>query len=710
MRHGIAGILRLDGTAADTGDAALVDAMAAAIVHRGLAERTVHRDGPLALAAPAGAAARSPDGALLALVDGFVVSAPEHATPAEAVLALYARHGDDFARHLVGSFAIALFDGRARRLVLARDRAGVRPLFVARPSTGLLLFGSELKALLAHPAAPREVDWMGTLARAALPMRSTPPFSPFRGIDPVAPGRYLVADARAMSVADHRYWRLEFSQESAQRHTEEDLIAGYREVLATAVRDATSDGVPPALLLSGGIDSIAIAALGRERRPETFTVFAQSTLGNGDAPIARAAAEHLGLPNHQVVFGRGVDALTPDRWRQIVWMCESPLCRGQHYLKSELARHARAARPDLGILLHGEGSDELIGADPRNWSDHREDATYDEYIAALRMMQREELLSFEALAAESLFGGKRRIFNDDFLAAAVGKEVPRHPMQRRAVYCLEGLADEVLWREDRQGAWYGLEARAPFVDHRLLEFVAAIPPGLHPSLFWRKRILRDALRPDLPDALRLQRKIPFYAGTDARFTNRALLDVLRADGAALVHEAFGDPDRHPVLAPGFVEGFLEETIRDPSGDGVDALFRFVNLGLLEAMARDVAAQARLRAVRAPLLVELGRWDETRIAELLADPARAVGPERVLSLGPGVELARPERLDSEDVLWVVVDDVVRYVVGGDDSRAWREVLRRVDGVRPLGTLLAEVGAPLENIRKHLEEALEFGVVT
>jgi hypothetical protein len=128
------------------------------------------------------------------------------------------------------------------------------------------------------------------------------------------------------------------------------------------------------------------------------------------------------------------------------------------------------------------------------------------------------------------------------------------------------------------------------------------------------------------------------------------------------------------------------------------------------MARDVAAQARLRAELSPPLLELDRWEDERIAEVLADPRQAIDVEERPGLAPGVDLARPERGDPTDPpLWIVVNDEVRYVLEGEDNRLWRDVLRLLDGSRPLREVLQERDIPLEAIRKHLEEALEFGVI-
>jgi hypothetical protein len=156
-----------------------------------------------------------------------------------------------------------------------------------------------------------------------------------------------------------------------------------------------------------------------------------------------------------------------------------------------------------------------------------------------------------------------------------------------------------------------------------------------------------------------------------------------------------------------VAGLVDECLRDPQGSRVGDLLTVVNLGLLERLARDVAA--RPLPIDAPL-VELDAWDDAQIAALLADPKVALDLDRPLALAPGVELARPVAPGLADPpLWIVVRDEVRYTLGGEDTLAWREVLRRLDGERPLRAVLAEAGVGLEAVRKHVEEALEFEVV-
>jgi len=185
-------------------------------------------------------------------------------------------------------------------------------------------------------------------------------------------------------------------------------------------------------------------------------------------------------------------------------------------------------------------------------------------------------------AVESRF--VRPVFRPDFLEAAAGRGAARHPWHLRAEYNLAAFDANVLWRDDRIAAAHGIASVAPFMDHRLLEFVAALPPRLYETLFWKKRILREALAPDLPEEIRWRPKIPFYAGVDGRFTARLLLDTLEADGRALIREAFGDAEGtgdHPVLAPGLVAGLIAEATGDPEAKAVEPLLQLVNLALLE---------------------------------------------------------------------------------------------------------------------------------
>jgi asparagine synthase (glutamine-hydrolysing) len=722
---GFAGILRLNGAALDPTTDPILDAMGSAIAHRGLEKRRVRRQGALGIVLPAepgppGRPCETQESELVIAFDGRLPSTGgsgslrEGCTAGSVLAPLYRRHGQGLPERLDGRFALCVWEARRGTLLLARDRLGVRPLFHAVVGAGtsgaLLLFGSEVKALLAHPDCPREVDWLAALASQALPRRTMARTSFFRGIENLGAGTLLVADTRHGTLQPRRYWMLELPSEevyAADQRSDAEIVEGYRAALETAVDDALGpEAKSTGLLLSGGIDSVSLASIAaRQVRLPTFTVLGQSTFGNGDAGLAHRAATVLGLPEHPVVF-RWHEPMAPDHWRRILWLCESPLCGAQHYYKLQLHRHAREARPDLVCMLNGEGSDEFIGADFRNHGEERDEASFEEYLEDIAFKQRDDLMCAETFGVEAWMG--RPVFSREFLAASSGRPLPAHPWHRRMEYMLDACDLEVLWRDDRLAAGCGLVSDAPFLDHRLLEYVAHIPPRAYGSMFLRKRMLREAMRGIVPEPLRTARKIPFFAGVDARYTNRLLYDMLMADDRALVREALGD-GAHPVLTPDLVDTILEECALDPQRCAATVLLQLVNLGLLENMARDAAVRPG-PASAIPALPAIREWDEARIAALLAGERGEAGPDAVLAFAPKVELVRLDRAQLADApSYLVVDDQVRYVLEGEETRVWREVLRRIDGKRPLGAILLEVGTDDSCVRKHLEEALDFEVL-
>jgi asparagine synthase (glutamine-hydrolysing) len=693
---GVAGILRLDGAPLDASLDPILQAMGRAIAHRGLTDRHVIRRGPLGLVLPSTEGLGSTE---LVAFDGR--GEPD-------LWPLYQHQEAAFIERLQGPFALAIWDEQAKRLLLARDRLGTRPLFHARVGQ-TLLFGSEVKALLAHPDCPREIDWLAALAYEAMPRRSHPRTSFVQGIESLAPGTLLLADVRRATVEPRRWYTRPVptaDELASDSRSDTEIIEGYRSELERAVDAALGNEADrTGLLLSGGIDSMSIAALAARRaRLPVFTVLGQSTFGNGDAGLAHCAATELELPEHQVLF-RVEQRIAPDEWRRLLWSTETPYCAYQHYYKFHLHRYAREAYPGLRRMLNGEGSDEFAGADFRNHGGDDDGGNFDDYISDLTTKQREQWHSVETLGVETWMG--RTVFSRDFLARSSGRPQPRSTWERRAEYCLSSFEADVLWRDDRLAASLGLAAEAPFLDHRLLDYVTRIPPRAQPALFWRKRMLREAMVGIVPESLRNTPKIPFFGGVDSRFTARLIYNALMADDGALVREALGDGN-HPVLAPGLLDDILADMARDPQRGAVGPLLLLTNLGLLERMARDAAARPG-PAVGIPALTSLGEWDEARIAARLSPPRREIHLDAPLAFAPNVYLVRPDAIAAEPVSYVVVNDEVKFVLDGDDTKSWREVLRRVDGKRTLRAILDELGLTLGDIRKHLDEALDFEVL-
>jgi asparagine synthase (glutamine-hydrolysing) len=693
---GFAGILRLDGAPLDASMDPILQAMGNAIAHRGLTARHVVRRGPFGLVLP------TTEGHVATELVAFDGRGEPDLWP------LYRHQEAAFLERLQGPFALAIWDEQARRLLLARDRIGSRSLFHARVGQ-TLLFGSEVKALLAHPDCPREIDWVAPLVFEAMPRASHARTSFVHGIESLAPGTLLLADLRRSTVEPRRWY-------TRQRPTDEeladdsrsdaDIIEGYRDHLDRSVNEALGNEADrTGLLLSGGIDSLSIAAIAARRaRLPVFTVLGQSTFGNGDARLAHRAATELELPEHQVLFH--VDQpIAPDEWRRLLWATETPYCAFQHYYKFHLHRFARQAYPGLRRMLNGEGSDEFAGADFRNQGGDDGSGTYADYIADLTTKQRDHWQTLDTLAVEKWMD--HAVYSRDYLARASGRPLPRTTWERRGDYCLTSLEADVLWRDDRLAASCGLSAEAPFLDHRLLEYAMRIPPRAQPALFWEKHMLREAMRGVVPESLRLTPKIPFFGGVDARFTSRLIYNALMADDRALVREALGDGN-HPALAPGLVDKILVDLERDPQRGHVQTLLLLTNLGLLEKMARDAAARPG-PAMGIPVLTSILDWDEEKIAAELAPPRREIKLDAALAFAPKVYMVRPDSIGAASISYVVVNDEVKFTLDEDDTLSWREVLRRIDGKRSLRSILDELGLSLADIRKHLDECIEFEVL-
>ena len=283
----------------------------------------------------------------------------------EIILHLYEEKGEDFLSDLNGMFALVLWDKKKQRLILARDRLGIKPLYYTE-SNQRLLFGSEIKALLAYPDCPREFDWVEALShqhQRMSPDNSLPSF--FKDINYLPAGSLLIADVPANNITVKRYWHLTpLSDEeyALDTRTEQEMIAGYGELLADSVKLRLMADVEVGLFLSGGIDSVSVAALASpHQKLHTFSVLSQSTFQNGDARAGHIAAKYLGMPNHQLLYSWHDNPFTPEHWKALLWLCETPLCNAEHLYKYHLHRYAKNLRPALKVILLGQGSDEFNG-------------------------------------------------------------------------------------------------------------------------------------------------------------------------------------------------------------------------------------------------------------------------------------------------------------------------------------------------------------
>jgi asparagine synthase (glutamine-hydrolysing) len=513
--------------------------MEAQIAHRGPDDRQTYDDGVLALVfrrlAIVGLGnGRQPifneDASRLVTVNGEIYNhldlrrrlQDRHVfrtdSDSEVALHLFAEEGAASLERLVGKFAIALWDRPARRLLLARDRLGVKPLYFSRTAKGLL-FGSELKALLAHPHCPREIEW------ADLDMDWK--LSSFvRGVHHLPGGHYALYSPGG-EVVPVRYWNLaeHFAPADEPARPEAEYVEELGGLLETCIHDRLMSEVPVGVFLSGGVDSSALAAAAARygARPHCFTIVERNSVSCGDVASAETLARALDLPLHLVLFDleRLLDQLSfgLEAFEYFVWLMDTPRFQQEWLLKHELHRYAKTLIGDEKVMLLGQGADEFCGGYSNPLFPPTADPSWKGYLDSLKRQEawirRHE--SGVPLELAQLF--------DTYFPGPPQEPgaAPRDTYHDEMMFRLGFLQRYNLWHEDRTAASQGVEARVPYLDHRVVEYLASIPPSAHETLFWDKRILREASRRWLPPEYGARPKVGFLLTADN--TSAGRLDV-----------------------------------------------------------------------------------------------------------------------------------------------------------------------------------------
>lgn len=531
---------------------------------------------------------------------------------AEVVGPLAVRRGPDFPRVLRGMFASAVWDPRAGELTLARDRFGIKPLFYLRTRDSVL-FASELKALLVHPGTPASIDWPALMAVPEGPGRYVMP----SGIEEVAPAHAVVFGLDGSARA-HRYWDIRASLAAGaadsgdQRDGAAERIDAYAEGVSRSVEEHLLSDVPLGIFLSGGIDSSLITAetTRHARDVHAFSVLHESTIACGDVANAVRVAGWTGARLH-FLDCRGDDLHRYMRadlafFEYFVWAAEKPWFSLEDVFKQELHRLAKRAVPGIKVMLLGQGADEFaggyshqagLGVSNRNWADYLGNAR-----GSLRRHAVHPLL--------------RRDFDADYLQepwGAFGRQLIYHAEETMRVLNLR--------TEDRVSAAQGIEARVPFLDHRLVELLASTPADLQPGLFWDKRIVREALARRLPNYPASEhRKHPFVFTGDLAVPGRQLLGLLAAVFPQFRDSYLDDP-RSPLDKQATVRWFEDLTSgRRASYQEIEGLQAGMSMAVWDRWLRRLKAstadaETAVAFEGAPVLPEL-------LAETQAPPSRA----------------------------------------------------------------------------------------
>jgi asparagine synthase (glutamine-hydrolysing) len=572
---GICGLARLDG--AGGVDARALAAMSATLVHRGPDSHGEHLDGPIGLAARRLAIVdleggdqpiASEDGAVTVVQNGEIYNAPQlreelvaqgHVfrtrCDTEVLAHLYEQDGTAFAARLRGMFAVAIWDAPRRRLVLARDAFGIKPLFWSTCG-GVLSFASELRALACAPGFTRELDL--DAVEAYLAFNSIPaPRTIYRAARKLPAGHLLVWEPGSPPRVERWARPAPVAAGDVRHEPLEVLAAELRERLADSVRAHLMSDVPVGVLLSGGVDSSLLTALAAREsgeRVRTFSIgFEERSFD--ELAHARMVAERYGTEHHELVLSPDAAELLP----QIAAAFDEP-SGDSSALPTYLV--SRLASEHVKVALSGEGGDELFGGYETYVADllaarvGRAARVLEPVVARLPSSSRRVSLDYKAkrfvagahLPALERHHAWKEIFSADARAAlhdgagttgdgarrtgggaratGAGHGAPADPLDvLRARYAETAgaeplarlqdvdlgvyLVDDLLVKTDRMSMAHSLELRVPFLDAHVAELAFALPTSAKVRGRAKKRVLRLAAEPLVPRAIARGRKRGF---------------------------------------------------------------------------------------------------------------------------------------------------------------------------------------------------------
>lgn len=468
----------------------------------------------------------------------------------EVVLASYAEWGAGFPGHLRGMFAVAIWDPRRRELLLARDRLGVKPLYYQRTAAGLL-FGSEPKAILAHPLGSRRVAAEGLCE--ILEMVKTPERTPYSGMYEVRPGQLVRLTETGLRTC--RYWQLAAREHVDDLPTTVDTVRGLLE--QTVAEQMVTD-VPLCSLLSGGLDSSVITALAASRAGpaglgplRTFSVdfenpsagFSPDAVrGESDTPFARDLVAKVGARHTEVVLDSAELSRPEVRAAVLAAVDQPPGYWGDMWASLYLL--FREVRRTSTVALSGESADELFGG--YQWFRNPRAVAANTFpwltAGSVRYFGGTGLLDRGLLEKLDLAG-----YRADRYQEAVS-ETPQLPGEsavdsrmRQITYLnLTRFVQTLLDRKDRMSMAVGLEVRVPFCDHRLVDYVFNVPWAMKSFDGREKSLLRAAFDDLLPASIVRRVKTPYPAVQDPGYER-----VLRAGLAEVVADR--DAPVRPLL-------------------------------------------------------------------------------------------------------------------------------------------------------------------
>lgn len=441
----------------------------------------------------------------------------------ETIVHLYEEYGNHCVDHLRGMFAFALWDERHKRLLVARDRLGIKPLYYAEIG-GRILFASELKSILQLPEVGRSFNW--SAVSHLFSFLSTPPTEAIvDGVHKLEPGHLLTASPGGTPVIE-RYWELSFEPDYGKE--EDYFVEHVRGLLEESVRLHMVSDVPLGAFLSGGIDSssiVATAARLTDAPLKTFSI-GFSEPDYNELEYARVVAKRFRTEHHELTLGP--DSL--DRLEDLAWHLDEPFGDSSAiptFMVSKLAAQS------VKVVLSGDGGDELFAGYDKYLVEKRERG-YTPLPALIRTvlgkigrtmpdgMRGRNLLRHMSLAGAERYLDACTLFRRDDMKKLFRPDVfellaPYEPWRAKAAYMESGerhwlsnlqgldvnnyLPLDILTKVDRMSMAHSIETRVPLLDHKLVEFAATIPPEMNLRGGTTKYVLKRAMKGILPERI-----------------------------------------------------------------------------------------------------------------------------------------------------------------------------------------------------------------
>ncbi len=451
----------------------------------------------------------------------------------ETIIHAYEEYGVDCIAHLHGMFGLAIWDVTRRRLLLARDRVGKKPLYYTRVD-GNLVFASEIKSLLCHPQVKRRAD-VQALADF-LSVRYVPgPATLFANISKVLPGHLILFENG--EIKEHCYWDFTFGK--TEDHPVEDYIQGIRQHINRAVEERLMADVPLGAMLSGGVDSSIITGIMSQLMNEPVKTFAVGfdVPGYSELPYARLVAQHFGTEHHDLIVKcSDLSAY----WPLLTWHRDEPVSEPSDigvYLVSKLAKQY------VKVVLSGEGGDELFAGYPKYIVDWLA-----RYYQILPAPMRDQLISpllerlpynmrklkmtaralsqpaperwmnwfgvFNGQLKTNLLSASTKASVDNDSSQAFRRWLEKNPQRDDLSSMLYldtkiWLPDNLLMKGDKMTMAASLESRIPLLDYKLIEFAASIPSHIKVKPFKTKYLLKRAYADFLPESILTRKKMGF---------------------------------------------------------------------------------------------------------------------------------------------------------------------------------------------------------